>query len=135
MPSTLSAPRQSAIASENCGYFIKTADAPGVDAGCSHPPADAVLPNARPSSLPAPFPGSVCFWGARDEAVLSPAAAFPGRCGASTGATALAGSPNRGLWLFPHQGQGQIPSPGAPIGCLCLCLLMTLKAVSCGKHL
>lgn len=90
--------------------------------------------------LPSSTLGLIGFWAARSEAELSPssgstaacAGPFPGRYRASTCQTALAGSPDVGFWPFPHRGQGQIPSLEAPIGCLCLCLLMTLKAVSCG---
>lgn len=77
--------------------------------------------------LPSGTLGFIGFWGARGEAELSPssgsaaacAGPFPGRRGASSCQTALAGGPDVGFWLLPHQGQGQIPSPEAPIGCLC----------------
>jgi len=84
---------------------------------------------ARPQ-LPASTRGLTAFWGARGEAELPPrsgsAAAvqlpFPG--GSERAAPGA-------VWLVPHQEQGQIPSPEAPIRCLCLCLLMALKAAGC----
>lgn len=68
--------------------------------------------------LPSSTLGLTGFWDARGEAELSAssgnavacAAPFAGRYGASICQTALAGSPDVGFWLFPHQGQGQIPS-------------------------
>lgn len=76
-----------------------------------------VWQGVRPE-LPSSTLGLTGFWDVRGEAELSAssgnsmvcASPFPRRYRASICQTALAGSPDVGFWLFPHQGQGQIPS-------------------------
>lgn len=97
-------PAECAVANENCDYFIKTADTPGLDVVYSHthtPLADALVEKALFFPRPVPLRGAFCLggwrgvrprlpssilgfvglWDARGEAELFPASGSAAACG------------------------------------------------------